>query len=182
MPAESTDYITTMQASLSANEIVTVAGNGGGAMAGDKMRMNVGGGTPIEDANPLRSIRPGQQNGGDLSTYPSNYCDVGTNPGQCWGFSDSGWDTLLYHITPGTHTYPSTGLSTIQVLRSAGWRDELHENMRSTVEHGLESTHGQGWNALLLNVYSNNINPGTPFWQRYAQIIFSTSWIACPQV
>jgi len=167
--------------SLTAQEIVTYSGSGGGAggTTNDFHRMYVGGSPPMESLDPLG--RAGQQVGGQLSTYPSNYCDVTANPSKCWSFS-GGWDTLLYHVTPGTFTTGS-GLSTIRVYAACEGVTSYTKIWDQQFTHSWQTASTKGWNAVILNTYNNNMPGGFPgdFWQRYAQLIFSTSFIPCPQ-
>lgn len=167
--------------SLTAQEIVTYSGSGGGAggTTNDFHRMYVGGSPPMESLDPLG--RAGQQVGGQLSTYPSNYCDVTANPSKCWSFS-GGWDTLLYHVTPGTFTTGS-GLSTIRVYAAREGVTSYTKIWDQQFTHSWQTASTKGWNAVILNTYNNNVPGGFPgdFWQRYAQLIFSTSFIPCPQ-
>lgn len=166
--------------SLTAQEIVTYSGSGGGSggTTNDFHRMYVGGSPPMESLDPLG--RSGQQVGGQLSSYPSNYCDVTQNPSKCWSFS-GGWDTLLYHITPGTHTTGS-GLSTIRVYAAREGVPTYTKIWDQQFTHSWQTSTTKGWNAVILNVYQNNTSFPGPFWQRYAQLIFSTQFIPCPQV
>lgn len=167
--------------SLTAQEIVTYSGSGAGSggTTNDFMRMYVGGSPPMEQLDPLG--RGGQQIGGQLSTYPSNYCDVTANPSKCWSFS-GGWDTLMYHVTPGTQTSGAV-TSHIRVYAAREGVTTYTKIWDQDFVHGWNNDATQkGWNAVILNTYQNGVAFPGPFWQRYAQLVFSTQFIPCPQV
>jgi hypothetical protein len=136
--------------------------------------------SPIENDDLL--ARPGQQVGGDLSTNYAGgvYCDVGVRPQSCWYYS-GGWDTLLYHITPGPATAPSKcaiqvygarqGATSYTKLWDMQWGQPAWYNPLR-----------QGWNALYFATYSNGFNQPLPFTSGYAQAILSKQFIPCPQV
>lgn len=167
-------YLTTTTKTLTAQEIVAYSGS-------SYLRLYVGGSPPIEQKDTLS--RPGQQVGGELSTYPGNYCDVGTNPGQCWQWATDGtWDTVMFAITPGT-TMGSGPTVTSHVTVYGAHAGETSYTTIYDLDytHQWDQTNQYGWNAIALNTYQNGATM-TEFWQRYADIIFSTQPIACPQV
>lgn len=173
-------FLTLTTNSLTSQEIVTYSGSGGGAggTTNDFFRVYVAGSPPLEQLDPLG--RGGQQVGGQLSSYPSNYCDVTQNPGKCWSFS-GGWDTILYHVSPGSHTSGS-GSSTLRVYAAREGVTTYTKIIDQQWAHAWQTNSTKGWNAICLNTYQNNKTMPGEFWQRYAQVIFSTQFIPCPQV
>jgi hypothetical protein len=168
-------YLTTTTKTLTSQEIVTYSGS-------QIQRMYVGGSPPLETLDTLG--RPGQQVGGQLSTYPGGpYCDANSNPGKCWAFSTNAWDTLLYVITPGSQSGTgATVTSGIQVYAANAGVTTYTKVWDELFTHQWDQAGQYGWNALTLNVYQNNLTFPGQFWQSYAQIIFSTQMIACPLV
>lgn len=164
-------FLTTTTNSLTSQELVTYSGT-------RYHRMYYGGSPPLEDGDTLG--RPGQQVGGDLSTYPSDYCDIGTNPGRCWQFGLNQWDTILHEITPGTST--SSPTSTVRIYAANAGQTSYTKIWDLQFTHGWDRVNQYGWNAILFNCYQNNVSFVNPFWQRYAQLIFSTAFIPCPQI
>jgi len=116
------------------------------------------------------------------------------NNGPSWAYS-GGWDTLLYHVTPGTANADSSG--TIKDTRIEVWA--AHEGVttytkiwdtkyRAFFENPQQYSPGHlkyGWNALTLANY-HNVDMGerlvTSVTHGFAQIIFSKSMIPCPLV
>jgi hypothetical protein len=136
--------------------------------------------SPIENDDLL--ARPGQQVGGDLSTNYAGgaYCDVGVHPQNCWYYS-GGWDTLLYHITPGPATAPSKCAIQVYAARQGATSYTKLWDMQWNQPAWYDPAR-QGWNALYFATYSNGFNQPRPFTSGYAQVILSKQFIPCPQV
>lgn len=101
-----------------------------------------------------------------------------------WAYS-GGWDTLLYHVTPGRHGINETlyevwaahqGETTYTKIWDATYPAYYDAGVNS-----VGSICRAGWNAMLCWIYHNGATMST-FWQRFDQIIFSKAFIACPQV
>jgi hypothetical protein len=133
--------------------------------------------------------------------------DIGTGPtenvgGANWAYS-GGWDTLLYHFTPGTANVsgsegtPGGGAgSLVKDTRMEVWA--AHEgatsytkiwdtSYRAVYENQAQYSPGHikyGWNALTLANYQN-VDLGDAiaeaFYQNFAEVIFSKNFINCPQ-
>jgi hypothetical protein len=110
--------------------------------------------------------------------------------GGCWNYATDGtWDTLLYHVTPGVAGSASTHLE----VWAAHANQTSYVKLWDVMYDAAYSVDGSanflpGWNALLLSAYNNGYigsggyDTGTQFWTRYAQLLFSKSFIACPNV
>jgi len=134
--------------------------------------------------------------------------DIGTGPtenigGAEWAYS-GGWDTLLYHITPGTaNVSGSEGVlgggagSLVRDTRVELWAAHEGEtgytkiwdtSYRAVYENQEQYTPGHlkyGWNAITLANYQNvdlGESIAASFYQNFAQVIFSKQFIPCPQV
>lgn len=111
-------------------------------------------------------------------------CDwFNNNLAGCWTYS-TGWDTLLYHITPGRDGIAET--------RVEVWAQ--HDLDLFPAERGLykkitdviypahfDTSAGmqKGWNALLFGMYHNGASM-PQFYQDYGDPIFSRSFIPAP--
>lgn len=100
-----------------------------------------------------------------------------------WAYS-FGWDTLLYHITPGRHGVNETGLEVWAAHAGETsyvkiW-DVIYPARYDLGTDGYKVGR-PGWNSFMLWIFHNGAAM-SEFWQRYDQIIFSHAFIPCPQV
>lgn len=111
-----------------------------------------------------------------------------------WRYS-GGWDTLLYHVTPGTQGGTGTNRTRIEVWAQhdltlfpaeAGQYAKIWDVLYSAAFDTGGNTSGgvsyNGWNALILAIYHNGAVFSTSFNFDYDQVIFSKATIAAPQV
>ena len=107
-----------------------------------------------------------------------------------WRYS-GGWDTLLYHVTPGTNGGTSSNRTRVEV-----WAQ--HDPSLFPAESGVytkvcDVTYTQsfdnngtgplpGWNALILAAYHNGSSFSTSWAFDYDQVIFSKATIPAPTV
>jgi hypothetical protein len=172
-------FLTITDFSLSAQEIVTYSGafHPGGVGTPNFHRMYIGGSPPIESSDSLG--RPGQQVGSELANYSiqDNWCNIVTSPGFCWAYS-GGWDTLLYHVTPGLGGSSDTRMEVWAAHEGETSYTKIWDLFYLT---NFSSAPPNGWNALLCSVYNNGLN-NSEFWHRYDQLIFSKEFIPCPQI
>ena len=170
-------------------ELVT---NSGGALSGSDVGdtnifriYGAAGHNPLEDADSLG--RPGCQVGSDLADYnasPKVYCQFVTDDGvaggtinECWAWS-GGWDTIMYHLIPGRDGVQETLL---QIYAAHPGQTSYTKIWDETFTQGYEGGITNGYNALICSIYQNFTN-NSEFWHRYCQLIFSKSFIPCPQV
>jgi len=111
------------------------------------------------------------------------------NPtGPKWAYS-GGWDTLLYHIKPGSQNPsnpPFTYDTTIEVWAAHPgetsytqiWQVGFRAIYDDTEQFGRYRKYA--WNAFLCWIYQNWENNVTDIVQCYDQVIFSKAFIACP--
>lgn len=173
-------FLTTTRFSLTAQEIVTYSGAFPVAGGPNYHRMYVAGSPPLEDLDSLG--RPGQQQGSDLANYGAGqYCDVySSNLRQyCWRFS-GGWDTLMYHVTPGRANVRENRIVVYAAHEGETSYTKIWDVIYAT-DYDTGDSMRRGWNGLLLSTYNNNLN-NSEFWHRYDQVIFSKDFIPCPQV
>jgi hypothetical protein len=145
-------------------------------------------------ADPRWPASYSEQIGGDTFNPPTGYCSIANvSPGSsaaCWAYS-GGWDTLLYHITPGPlgpNSSPPNWFEGPSVCSIQTWA--AHEGVTSYTKIRDQTYQLQGWDALgkegyqaiYLATYSNNLNQPLGFTSRFAQIVFSKQFIPCPQV
>lgn len=112
-----------------------------------------------------------------------------------WSYS-FGWDTLLYHVSPGRQATNETVFQ-VWAARSGETSYTLIWDVVYPAYYSADATLQQGWNAFLCWIYqiSDEDNQGyynsSAFYQRYDQIIFkkgnggsdpNTDGIRCPQV
>lgn len=100
-----------------------------------------------------------------------------------WAYS-FGWDTLLYHVTPGHDGVNDTRFEVWaahegETAYTKIW--DLTYPQRYTTGTDGYKVHRPGWNAFMLWIFHNGAAM-SEFWQRYDQIIFSNQFIPCPQV
>lgn len=180
--------------SLSNQEIVTYSGaflNPGAVGATNIHRMyGLGTFSALEEGDSLN--RPGIQVGSDLADYAAGtpvYCQLGEDgfPGgsinTCWAYS-GGWDTLLYHLVPGRHNVEETHIEVFaahpgETSYTKIW-DEIYTTMYDPTDQ-FSNPLPQGYNAIILSSYHNGLY-NSEFYHRFCQLIFSKSFIACPQV
>lgn len=106
-----------------------------------------------------------------------------------WRYS-GGWDTLLYHITPGTDVGTGANRTRIEI-----WAAQQGQTSYTKIWDTLYTAHFDGgsnsvgapnlpgWNALILAIYHNGSAFSTEAFNfDYDQVIFSKETIACPQV
>jgi hypothetical protein len=170
-------YITFTPYSNSNQEIVTYSGAFPEAGVGmpNYHRVYAINYNPIEDSDSLN--RPGQQVGSDLADYSAGrYCDIRSQSGNCWAYS-GGWDTLLYHITPGRRGREETRF----VVYAAHEGERTYtKNWDLVVPMLFDDGYNFGWNAIILSDYNNGLE-NSEFYHRYDQLIFSKNFIPCPQ-
>lgn len=105
-----------------------------------------------------------------------------------WRYS-GGWDTLLYHVTPGTESGVGNDRTRVEV-----WAAHEHDTTYTKIwdvvysQHYASGTstvggpHLPGWNALILAIYHNGSAFSTSAFDfDYDQVIFSKSFIPCPK-
>jgi len=172
-------YITFTPYSNCNQEIVTYSGafSTSGVGAPNYHRMYDGKAYgPLEDSDSLG--RPGHQVGSDLANYGAGeYCDIGSQPGNCWAYS-GGWDTLLYHLVAGRNGRDETRLV---VYAAHDGETEYTKIWDIVYDAVFDSGHNFGWNAIILSDY-NNAQSNSEFFHRYDQLIFSRNFIPCPQI
>lgn len=173
-------FLTSTRFSLTAQEIVTYSGAFPVAGGPNYHRMYVAGSPPLEDLDSLN--RPGQQVGSQLANYGAGqYCDVSAaNLRQyCWTFS-GGWDTLMYHVTPGRSGVRENRVVVYAAREGVNTFTKIWDIIYAA-NFDTGGSMRNGWNGLLLSTYNNGLN-NSEFWHRYDQIIFSKQFIPCPQV
>ncbi|MGE0764593.1 MAG: hypothetical protein AB7N80_15060 [Bdellovibrionales bacterium] len=114
-------------------------------------------------------------------------CDPYTrNVSGCWSYS-GGWDTLLYHITPGRNGVAETKFEVWAAHEGETKYTKIWDMVYPAhFDEGSSSTGApfrNGWNALILSAYSNGFAgvPLTEFNESYDQVIFSKQFIPCPK-
>lgn len=110
-----------------------------------------------------------------------------------WRYS-GGWDTLLYHVTPGTEGGTGANRTRVEVWAQhdpalspseAGQYTKIWDvTYTQSYTTGTNTVGGQfypGWNALILAIYHNGSAFSTgPFNFDYDQVIFSKATIPAP--
>lgn len=109
-----------------------------------------------------------------------------------WRYS-GGWDTLLYHITPGTDGGTGSNRTRVEVWAQhdpalypaeAGVYTKIWDVTYTQGFDGGSSPYGganlPGWNGMILGSYHNGSQFGSSFNFDYGQIIFSKATIAAP--
>jgi hypothetical protein len=172
-------WLTTTVFSNPAQELVTYGASvGNGDVAGVQPRHNVYVG----------------QNFGNIVSQP-NVSVATSNWDLNWRYT-GGWDTLLYHITPGTQNGTGSNRTRIEVWAQRDLTLFPAESGQYTKIWDVTYTQGfttgsnstgapsyNGWNALLLSAYHNGAAFTTSaFNQEYDQVIFSKATIPAPTV
>lgn len=123
---------------------------------------------------------------GGTNYAQGHFCDSSnaSTYNNCWYYDlTGGWDTLLYHITPG----PAGNNSTCGLQVYAAHQGQTTYTKIWDVQLLLPQWQGpgqEGWQALYLAVYSNgaqNYVQPKNITSKYAQIVFSKQFINCPQ-
>jgi hypothetical protein len=100
----------------------------------------------------------------------------------CWAYS-GGWDTFLYHVTPGREGVSETRYEVWaahagETSYTKIW-DVIYPARYSTGTTSTGGVNRPGWNAMLCWIYHNGASMSA-FWQKFDQIIFSKNTIPCP--
>lgn len=180
-PPDSADYshitgklvwLTTTNSSYTAQELVTYGQSASnGDTVGTRSRHNVYSG----------------QNFNSLSGGQPNATVTLANTNLNWRFS-GGWDTLLYHVTPGTNGGTGDNRTRVEVWVARQGETAYTKIWDVTYSQGFDGGANSvgaaglpGWNALILAIYHNGSSfTTTAFNFDYDQVIFSKQFIACP--
>jgi hypothetical protein len=172
-------WLTTTNNSYTAQELVTYGQSvSNNDVAGQMSRHNVYVGQNFN------SLSGGQPN----ATVTTSNTDGGD-----WRYS-GGWDTLLYHITPGTPAGTGSNRTRVEVWAQhdpelvpseAGQYTKIWDVQYSQNYDGGTNSIGSpglpGWNALILAIYHNGSAFNTSsFSFDYDQVIFSKTHIPAP--
>ncbi len=134
---------------------------------------------PLADVA-VNSNEPGIQLGSELPGVcdPSN-----NNVGGCWSYS-FGWDTLLYHVTPGHNGVADTRFEVWAAHEGDTKYVKIWDVIYPAYFDGSGNTSGavarNGWNTLLLAIYQNG-QTNSAYSHRFDQVIFSKAFIPCPR-
>lgn len=158
--------------SLTTQELVTYSGGLSASNPGVNYFRIYGGGSssPLDQKNIASG--QGQQPGSQLGV-----CSFSASANSCWAWSD-GWDTIMYHLNPGRDGVPE---SRIQVYAAHPGETSYTKIWDMVWANSYGSGFPFGYNALICSSYNNGNNCPSDFWHRYAQVIFSKSFIPCPQ-
>lgn len=167
-------WLTTTNSSFTAQELVTM----GQSASNNNDQVGV----------PSRHNIYVGQNFYDLAGQP-NATTVLNNRTINWRYS-GGWDTLLYHVTPGTSGGTGANRTRVEVWAAKPGETSYTKIWDVTYTQGYTSgttsvgaPHLPGWNALILAIYHNGSAFTTSeFNFDYDQVIFSKETIPCPQV
>jgi hypothetical protein len=142
------------------------------------------------DSQGLASLYHGIANGANAYAQQTNSdfgscLDYRLGPVGCWQWS-GGWDTVMYHLQPGQPGVvdgPSANGRLRVYASHAGTttRYKIWDQVFAT--YGGLFEHDSGWSAVLLASYVNafqGYTVNTPFYFRYAQVIFSKAEIPWP--
>jgi hypothetical protein len=129
------------------------------------------------------------QNFTSLSGGQPNATVTIANTSLDWRFS-GGWDTLLYHVTPGTNGGTGTDRTRVEVWAAHAGETSYTKIWDVVYTQGFDAGTNSvgcpnlpGWNGLVCAIYHNGSAFTTmEFNFDYDQIIFSKAFIACPTV
>lgn len=175
-------YLTRTERSLTAQEIVVSFREGP-----NPFWMYYGGTYPMDGSNShspwpdVADFQPGSDYG---------YCSRHDrrNASSCWLLPYGEWHTYLMHVVPGhendghNSNFNDTAV-TVWAAR-AGQKSYTKIWDRRNYNFDFQNNLGafNGWNALICSNWHNSWAGGPPLWVRWDQIIFSKSFIPCPQV
>ncbi len=167
-------WLTTTNSSYTAQELVTYGQSASnGDAVGTRSRHNVYSG----------------QNFNSLSGGQPNATVALANTTLNWRYS-GGWDTLLYHVTPGTAGGTGDNRTRVEVWAAHEGETSYTKIWDVTYTQGFDGGTNSvgapslpGWNALILAIYHNgSAFTTTAFNFDYDQVIFSKAFIACPAI
>lgn len=167
-------WLTTTNSSYSSQELVTY---GQSASNGDVVGV------------PSRHNIYSGQNFNSLSGGQPNASVALANTSVNWRYS-GGWDTLMYHVTPGIAGGTGDNRTRVEVWAAHEGEASYTKIWDVTYTQGFDGGANSvgapglpGWNALILAIYHNgSAFTTTAFNFDYDQIIFSKQYIACPAV
>jgi hypothetical protein len=170
-------WLTTTNASYTAQELVTY---GQSASNGDQVGVQS-----------LHNVYNGQ-NFNSLAGGQPNATVTLSNLAAKWRYS-GGWDTLLYHVTPGTPNGTGSNRTRVEVWAQhdpelfpaeAGQYTKIWDVQYSQSYDSSTNTVGSpslpGWNALIFAIYHNGSSFTNSFSFDYDQVIFSKAAIPAP--
>lgn len=100
-----------------------------------------------------------------------------------WAWPFNEWVTVLYHVRNGLNSNEDT---LFQVWVDWDGTQKVNDYIKiwdqPTVDLSFASGFPFGHNAIIASGYMNGANFSQDIWQRYDQIIFSKSFIPCPQL
>lgn len=179
-------YFTRCDRSATDQEIVVYSGTDA-APPNNYFRMYRSVGPALATDSPGIAVH-GDQPGTQFGTVGDGVCRLDNNGGRranCWFWpTDGSWTTILFHVRPGTSTGALGSTSgnndtLVEVwVAPAGVTSYIKIWDQPTVDLVFDSFHGH--NAIIASIYHNG-DSMTDFWHRYDQMIFSKSFIPCPQ-
>jgi hypothetical protein len=141
----------------------------------------------------------GYANGRTQPGGPYDACDISNNLAACWRWPENEWVTLMFWVKPGhqggawqpdSMKYPQDTYFRVYIAsQTAGQAPQYVDLFKMPDGTGRwwqwqDPAYGtpQGqFQFLLLNGYMNNVPSVVGFTQSFTQIIFSKSFIPCPQ-
>lgn len=172
-------WFTTTNSTYTAQELVTYGQSAGnGDVVGVQSRLGIYSG---QNFNPL------------CLGYQPNETTTVSNNNLNWRYS-GGWDTLLYHVTPGTNGGTGADRNHVEVWAQHDLKmfpaesgqytkiiDTKYSQSYDTSSNSIGAPGLPGWNALVLAIYHNGSQFATTSFQYdYDQVIFSKQTIAAP--
>ena len=180
-------WFTVSQYTYSAQELV-VYGHGQEDILGQQDRPNVYLGANFTSVSQQPGGTPSLGTGIQAGSSIPGVCDPYNGQlGGCWQYS-GGWDTLMWHITPGTNGGTGSNRTRLELWAQhdpnlfpseAGKFTKIMDVLFS-VPFDSGSGFQNGWNAFILAAYHNGAVFPSGFSFDYDQVIFSKSFIPAP--
>lgn len=170
-PGGKTTFFTRNDRSLTSQAIVVESFQPGAEQGVNYFSMYRSGSPPLEADTPDEGSQPGNDDG---------FCSFSTAPRTCWRWS-GGWDTLLFRVVPGLGGGDVADPSTVIEVLAAHPGERTYTKIWDQQTAALPFDVVWGHNALLCSGYENAQEFAVDAYKRWAQIIFSTELIPCPQ-
>jgi hypothetical protein len=181
-------WFTTSQYTYSAQELV-VYGQSQEDTTGQRSRPNVYLGSNFTSVSQQPGGTPSLGTGIQAGSSIPGTCDpYAGQTGGCWQYS-GGWDTLMFHITPGTNGGTGANRTRLELWAQrdltlfpseAGTFTKITD-VSFSVPFDSGTGFQNGWNAFILAAYHNGaVFTTSGFNFDYDQVIFSKAYIPAP--
>jgi hypothetical protein len=173
-------FFTRTDRSLTSQEIVV---NSGFVQSGKNLfRMYRSGGSSLLTDVANEGHQPGSEYTQNVGNGICNWRNQnGGHIDNCWIWQPQ-WDTYMWHIIPGTSADPNTTIEVYAARYGATEFTKIWSQDDVPMPYDDPNGMAKGYGAAIMSNYQNGFERTIELNVRYCQVIFSKSFIPCPQV